>query len=118
LISTSSGKRSKNASFLRAFIFSLRFYRLVLDIGYPSFETIATLEIFEIRLDRVNGSQHANTASLSRRSDHHGLRQLLPVAKVFQPKTDEELLASVRDNILSTRIEQVDVFTGLQRLSH
>lgn len=90
----------------------------MLDISYPSLETIATFEIFETRLDRVNGSQHANTASLSRRSDHHGLRQLLQVGKftkVFQPKTDEELLAGVRDDIFLTRIEQVDAFKGMKR---
>lgn len=90
----------------------------MLDIGYPSFETIATLEIFEIRLDRVNGSQHANTESLSRRSDQHSNLQLLPVAKVFQPKADEEQLVGVRHKNFSTRIEQVDVFKGMQRLSH
>jgi hypothetical protein len=92
----------------------------VLDIGYPSFETTATLEIFETALDRVNGLQHANTALLSRRSDQHSIYQLLPVgmvARAFQPKIDEELLAGVRDDIFSTRIEQVDVFKGMQRLS-
>lgn len=92
----------------------------MLDISYPSLETIATFEIFETRLDRVNGSQHANTASLSRRSDQQSIHQLLQVGKftkVFQPKTDEELLAGVRDDIFLTRIWKVDVFKGMQLLS-
>ena len=88
------------------------------NIGHPPFATIATLEIFEILIDRVNRSQHANTASHSRRSDQHSIHQLLPVAKVFQPKTDEELLTGIGDDIFSTRIEQVNVFEGVQQLSH